>query len=101
MAEKKYSDSKWIARKITVFNRYNGKCFYCNGRLRIEDMHMDHYVPRSKGGSYNIKNIVASCPRCNLIKNNLSHDDFLRKISLRVMELSLTLKYYRKILRNV
>jgi len=45
------------------------KCYWCEKKLSKNKIHMDHYVPLSKGGLHTISNIVLSCPRCNLSKN--------------------------------
>jgi len=57
-------------RKITrraVFARDDWTCQYCGARSNLT---VDHVIPRSKGGSSNWENIVASCAPCNLRKGN-------------------------------
>jgi 5-methylcytosine-specific restriction endonuclease McrA len=57
-------------RKITrraVFARDEWTCQYCGSRSNLT---VDHVVPRSKGGSSNWENIVASCAPCNRRKGN-------------------------------
>ncbi len=41
-------------------------CFYCGK----ESQHMDHVVPISRGGRHSIGNLVPSCAKCNLSKND-------------------------------
>jgi 5-methylcytosine-specific restriction endonuclease McrA len=48
--------------------RYNYCCYYC--RKNLVKMHMDHYIPLSKGGDHIIENIVPSCNKCNLSKGS-------------------------------
>jgi len=66
-----------------VFRKTNGKCFYC-GELLPKDTeyldwggkvvsshrnwHVEHVVPVSKGGGYDIGNLVPSCSQCNAEK---------------------------------
>jgi 5-methylcytosine-specific restriction endonuclease McrA len=70
-------------RKITrraVFARDDWTCQYCGSRSNLT---VDHVIPRSKGGSSNWENIVASCAPCNRRKGNtlLRHSDMvLRKV---------------------
>jgi len=70
-------------RKITrraVFARDDWTCQYCGSRSNLT---VDHVIPRSKGGSSNWENIVASCAPCNRRKGNtlLRHCDMvLRKV---------------------
>ena len=57
-------------RKITrraVFARDSWTCQYCGSRSNLT---VDHVIPRSKGGSSNWENIVASCAPCNRRKGN-------------------------------
>lgn len=41
-------------------------CFYCGK----ESQHMDHVIPISRGGRHSIGNLVPSCAKCNLSKND-------------------------------
>lgn len=43
-------------------------CVYCGNEL--DDYHVDHITPLSKGGSNNLENLALTCPRCNLRKND-------------------------------
>jgi len=58
-------------RKITrraVFARDGWECQYCGCRSQLT---VDHVIPRSKGGSSEWTNIVASCAPCNRRKGDL------------------------------
>lgn len=69
-----------MAKRTDIFDMTNGKCFYCGCTLDINDFHIDHFVPKSSGGtSYN--NLVPACPDCNLAKGCLSIDEFRDKLS--------------------
>jgi len=55
-----------------LFNEQDGKCFYCGGKLDFNikrSVHLDHYIPISKGGTHTIGNVVWSCSKCNLEKS--------------------------------
>ena len=57
-------------RKITrraVFARDSWTCQYCGSRQQLT---VDHVIPRSKGGSSDWTNIVASCAPCNRRKGD-------------------------------
>ena len=43
------------------------RCFYC-GKECGEDFHWDHHVPLNAGGKDEARNLVLSCPQCNLRK---------------------------------
>lgn len=58
-------------RKITrraVFARDGWTCQYCGSRSNLT---VDHVIPRSKGGSSEWDNIVASCAPCNRRKGDM------------------------------
>ncbi len=67
-------------RKITrraVFARDEWTCQYCGARSNLT---VDHVIPRSKGGSSNWENIVASCAPCNRRKGDL----LLRQVGMQL-----------------
>lgn len=43
-------------------------CFYCHCDLNGVKIHVDHFVPLSKGGLHSISNLVIACEPCNLRK---------------------------------
>ncbi len=43
-------------------------CKYCGKKLELQNSTLDHVVPRSKGGSNKIDNLVLSCSPCNNAK---------------------------------
>ena len=55
-----------------IFSRSNGKCVYCGAKAT----EIDHIIPRAKGGSNSIYNLVASCRSCNQKKSNSSLKEF-------------------------
>jgi hypothetical protein len=59
-----------------VLAHWNYCCAYCHARgLPLE---LDHVMPRSRGGSDRVSNLVASCRPCNERKGNLPVEEFLR-----------------------
>ena len=52
--------------KIEVWNRDKGRCVICGAR---DELHFDHVLPFSKGGtSLNAQNVQLLCMRHNLAK---------------------------------
>jgi 5-methylcytosine-specific restriction endonuclease McrA len=43
-----------------------GNCIYCGAYSE----HVDHVIPLSRGGQHSVGNLVPSCQKCNLSKNN-------------------------------
>jgi len=44
-------------------------CYWCKCSLKNVKVHIDHYVPLSKGGEHTLSNLVVSCQSCNLTKS--------------------------------
>ena len=65
----------WQLRSY-VFHRDGRKCAYC-GNARAERYELDHVMPKSRGGTDRVSNLVVSCQDCNIAKGNLSVKEFL------------------------
>lgn len=53
--------------------KQNHKCYYCNCILdytTLRQVHLDHVIPLSKGGTHTIGNVVWACCSCNSSKSN-------------------------------
>jgi len=60
-----------------LLEKFNRRCVYCGAtdtRLEVE-----HVVPRSKGGSNRVSNLVIACHPCNQSKGNQDIKDFLAR----------------------
>ena len=98
---KRFTDSqKWKNKKTAILHKFNFKCFYCGNKINFQTLHIDHYLPRSKGGSDKDNNLVASCEKCNLIKNNKTQTEFILCIMKRIDGLKKNLRYYKRIIEN-
>lgn len=54
-------------RRVAI-QRANGRCTYCPAPVADEDYVIDHVAPVSRGGRSRLRNLVASCHRCNADK---------------------------------
>lgn len=64
--------------RLAIYKVFNGKCFYTGRSVSFANMHIDHIVPKSKGGENNINNYVLSCQDINLMKNgHFIHKDLV------------------------
>ncbi|HMV15817.1 MAG TPA: HNH endonuclease [Chitinophagales bacterium] len=63
-----------------VFKRDNWKCVAC-GRSAEENiiLHIDHILPRSKGGKDEMNNYQTLCETCNIGKSNKDETDLRKK----------------------
>lgn len=53
-----------------VYFKYNKKCAYCGNEISLNEMKVDHLVPKSKGGLDEIENLMPSCEICNHYKDS-------------------------------
>jgi hypothetical protein len=54
--------------RYDVLRRAGGKCELCGCSAKERPLHVDHILPRSKGGKNDMTNLQALCERCNLAK---------------------------------
>lgn len=59
-------------RRHEVFERWGGRCVYCNGAAA----HLDHIQPLSRGGKDIPSNVAPACARCNLSKADQTLSDW-------------------------
>ena len=62
--------------KKYVFERDRHSCRYCAKELEYDNCTLDHYLPRSKGGSEAVYNLVLSCGKCNKLKKDFVPEDW-------------------------
>ncbi len=63
----------WLKLRIFILNRDSFSCQYC-GRSPMKEkvvLHIDHKIPRNKGGTNDISNLITSCQECNLGKGDI------------------------------
>ena len=70
--------------------KWNRRCVYC-GRSGVP-LEIDHVVPRSRGGSNRVSNLVLSCHSCNQAKGNRPIEEFLRRKPQRLARIKAQLK---------
>lgn len=58
-----------------LLEKWGHRCAYCDAS--DVPLEIDHVVPRSKGGSNRVSNLVIACHDCNQRKGNMSIKDFL------------------------
>jgi len=72
-------DRKSFAKNLLVlWYNQRGRCAYTGIKLYGDsNTHLDHIIPRTKGGSSEIGNLQFVCALVNRMKFNLSHEEFI------------------------
>lgn len=60
--------AKLRRKRRYLLGKMRGRCSYCGQRMRHESATLDHFVPRSAGGTTANDNAVVACFDCNQIK---------------------------------
>ncbi len=57
-------------QKEEIRSRSNDRCEYCGLHQETQDatFHIEHIIPRKRGGSSNLDNLANSCVSCNFAK---------------------------------
>ena len=64
-------------KKAKIIRLRGNKCFYCG--TDGEFLTIDHCIPKSRGGSNSIANLVPACRSCNGSKQNMTLHEFRAK----------------------
>lgn len=70
-----------------VIDRDGLRCVYCGLDLLKNDVHLDHVIPESKGGSTSVSNLQVTCGKCNLEKGILTEGEFEDKLRSRALRI--------------
>ena len=57
-------------------------CTYCDRIVTEDQIQIDHIIPRNRGGSGKVTNLVLACRKCNALKSDHSLKRFMRKANL-------------------
>lgn len=63
-------DGRKRRKRLYVYQRDQYCCKLCGKALTYEEATLDHVIPRSKGGSGSINNLVTACKPCNQSKDD-------------------------------
>ena len=79
-----HTREEWEDRKRRQQYRcWNNHCKCDLNAPGVRSTHKDHFIPVARGGTDNIKNIVALCGPCNMRKGKKTWDEFMEREILR------------------
>lgn len=58
------------ARRRLIIERDDWTCYLCSKKLTYSEIHIDHLVPYSRGGSSDSSNLSVACAFCNISRGN-------------------------------
>lgn len=73
-----------------MFCEQDARCVYC--RQMLHKYHIDHKLPVSRGGTNDIANLQLLCPRCNMRKSRMTHEEFQLRYGTELDLLAQTIK---------
>jgi hypothetical protein len=56
--------------RFRVLERDGFRCLYCGRKAPEVELHVDHFLPVSKGGTNDLSNLFAACVDCNVGKRD-------------------------------
>jgi 5-methylcytosine-specific restriction endonuclease McrA len=70
-------DLDWLRKRVAFILTEPGPvCYYCHERLTVRTFSLDHRIPVSRGGSFELSNLDVICLTCNQTKGLLSAYEF-------------------------
>ena len=70
----RYND---IKNKKYLYGEQGGYCYGCQSHFEIQHFHIDHIIPRVKGGTDHISNLQLLCGFCNSTKGTKTQEELL------------------------
>lgn len=97
---KKYKGGKkHKSKRRFLYEMQGGKCAYCDEPIELHFATLDHVIPRVRGGSDEIDNLVVACKSCNLLKGGYeSFDEVANLVASRFLRTRAEMERYAHLL---
>ena len=67
--------------RFEVLRRDRFRCRYCGAKAPDVELHVDHVIPRSRGGEDVAWNLTAACVPCNISKGDgIPSEELIREV---------------------
>lgn len=77
------ADTREPSRRARLHRETNGCCIYCGRPVSLDQMEVEHIVPKAKGGADALTNVVCSCSQCNAAKKDMTLEEYLESLTTR------------------
>jgi 5-methylcytosine-specific restriction endonuclease McrA len=64
---------RFKAKKVEARQKTSGWCIYCG----VEADTVDHMIPKSRGGTDDVDNLIPACRACNQEKGDRTYDEYV------------------------
>ena len=71
----------------SIKEHFDCTCVYCGGTYELNELTLDHVIPRSFGGEDLSSNLVPACRKCNQEKGSQHWKSFISQFNNPVREL--------------
>lgn len=61
-------------RRKQVWKKANGRCAHCGVVPAGQNRTIDHFIPRSSGGGWDMRNLMPLCRKCNEARDTVPVD---------------------------
>ena len=79
------------SQKEEILKKDNYRCVLCGkGKKEGMELHIDHIIPKDKGGKATIENGQTLCSQHNFLKKNLNQTETAKKMFIHLYELTKT-----------
>lgn len=83
-------------KRLRIYMRDKFRCQYCGDKKGVNELTLDHILPRSRGGDNSPVNIVTACIKCNNRKSNRTPEE--ARMPLLTTQSALRVKLERVVL---
>lgn len=84
-----------------LLKKHGSKCFYCKQKFHIDNLEIDHIIPKSKGGENNINNYMLSCQKCNCSKGTQLLDEWRVNLFAKSVKYFEFMKYSERVIKSI